>query len=207
MVQAKDKFMKTNYWQKALATLVVAGLVASASTVLAQTTPVTSPAPVSTAPPLAYGVPQVLQLVQAKVGDDTIIAYINNAHISYNLDASQIIYLRQLGISDPVLMAMLNQPKAGVAPAPAPVAYSTPPAPAPVAAPTAPAPTVTYVQSQPSVTYVQSAPPTVYYTQPYYYPSYGYGYYPPVSLSLGFGWGWGGGWRGGGWHGGGGWHR
>ena len=199
----KDEIMKTKSWQKMLATLAVAGLVASASTALAQYTPAASPAPAGTpAQTLPYGVPQVLQLVQAKVSDDTIIAYVNNARISYNLDASQIIYLRQLGISDPVLMAMLNQPKAGVAPAP--VAYTTPPPATPAPAPVpstvvqTPAPTVTYVQSQPSVTYVQSPPTTVYYAQPYYYPSYSY--FPPVSLSFGWVFGHGGGWHGGGWH-------
>ena len=207
--------MKTNSWQKALATLAIAGLGVSAGTVQAQYTPVASPAPASTpAQALPYGVSQVLQLVQAKVSDDTIIAYINNAHISYNIDANQIIYLRQLGISDPVLKAMLNQPRVGGVPAA--VAYTPPlvaptaPAPAPVAAPATPAPAVTYVQPQPPVTYVQpqpsvvyvqSPPQTVYYAQPASPPWYSY--IPPVSLS--FGWIWGNG--GGGYHGGGGWHH
>jgi len=190
--------------------MAVVGLMASATTVLAQSTPATAPtiapAPVtSSIPPLAYGVPQVLQLVQAKISDDTVIAYINNSRINYGLDANQIIYLRQQGVSDAVVSAMLNQPKPGAVAA-APAAPTATPAPAPAQVASAPvAPTVTYVQSQPTVTYVQTPPTTYYYTQPYYYyPSYAY--YPPVSLSFGFGWG--GGWRGG-YHGGyrGGWHR
>ncbi len=186
--------MKTNCLSKLGTAAVVAGLLVSAGAISAQNMAAPTPPPVSApAPQLAYGVPQVLQLAQAKIGDDTIIAYINNSRINYALDANQIIYLRQQGVSDVVVTAMLNQPKAGgVAPAPATFA-AQPAAPAPAPAPV-PAPTVTYVQTQPTVTYVQTAPPvTYYYSNPYYYPSYAY--YPPVSFSIGLGWG--GGWRGG----------
>jgi hypothetical protein len=204
-----DKFMKTFNWQSKLATVVVAGLVMSAVTVPAQSlatnpTPVTTVVPVSApvpqpAPPLAYGVPQILQLAQAKISDDTIIAYIRNSGTSFGLNAAQIIYLRQAGVSDVVITAMLNQPGPAVlppqpsyaAPQPAPQA----PAPAPQPTYSAPAPQTVYVPStpapEPTVTYIQSVPTTtdVYptYSDPYYY--------PPVSLSFGFGWG--------GWHGGG----
>ena len=63
---------------------------------------------------LPYGVSQIVQLEQAKVGDETIIAYIKNSGSSYRLDADQIIYLRQQGISDGVITTMLNQPKPAV---------------------------------------------------------------------------------------------
>ena len=173
-----------------VAVMAATGLVLSVATAAAQNSPAASQAVNSPVPQLAYGVPQVLQLTQAKVNDDTIIAYIKNSGNSYGLNADQIIYLRQQGVSDAVLTAMLTQPKAAVsAPAPQPAAstaYAEPSSTATVA---------------PAVTYVQTVPATVYYTQPYYYPAYGW--YPPVSFS--FGWGWGGGWHGGGWHGGG--HR
>jgi hypothetical protein len=209
--------MKTCNWRKTLAALAVAGLTASASTALAQNSPATNPAPTTTVsapePQLAYGVPQILQLAQAKISDNTIIAYIKNSGISYGLNASQIIYLRQQGISDAVITTMLNQPSpamASAAPQAPAVAYTPPPAPAPSQEP------VQVATPAPTVTYIQSTPPTTYYYEPYYYPAYypayGYGFYPPVSFS--FGWGWGGGWRGGGgWHGGGfgggrgGWHH
>jgi len=158
----------------------------------------------SPAPQLPYGAPQILQLAQAKVGDDTIIAYIRNSGYSYSLSADQIVYLKQQGVSDAVITAMLNQPK------PAPVPYSsTAPAQQPVSTTTV----------APSVTYVQSAPAASYYAyQPYYYPTYSapsysypaYSWWPPISLSFGWIWGSGGGWHGGGggWHGssGGSWH-
>ena len=63
------------------------------------------------APQLAYGVPQIIQLSEAKVSDDTIIAYVKNSGNSFGLTADQIIYLRQQGVSDAVITAMLNQPK------------------------------------------------------------------------------------------------
>jgi hypothetical protein len=156
----------------------------------------------NSAPVLAYGVPQVLQLAQAKVSDDTIIAYIHNSGNSYNLNADQIIYLRQQGVSDNVLNVMLTQPK----PASAPVA--TPPDNSyQVPAPATPAPApVTYVQSAPppSTVYVVPNSQNYYYNtyaQPYYYP---YSYFPSVSLAFAFGGGssYHGGYYYGGYHGG-----
>src|SRR5271154_7584669 len=107
--------MKTSNFQR-LFLAAIAGLALSAMTVAAQN------APAPTAPSLPYGVPQVLQLVQAKVSDDTIIAYIHNSGNSYGLNADQIIYLRQQGVSDNVLNVMLTQPKPASASAPAPTA-------------------------------------------------------------------------------------
>jgi hypothetical protein len=224
--------MNTNNFPKYLVILAIAGLSALSLSAGAQQTAVTTAAPPAVsnpAPQLPYGVAQILQLSQAKVSDDTIVAYVRNSGNSYGLDANQIIFLRQQGVSDPVITAMLNQPKAGVS------AYSEPaPSASPAAAPadqtqaTAASnggSTATYSTATvaPSVTYVQSVPsyPTYYYSgYPYYYGYgypyyYGYGFYPGVSVSFGYRGGWygggyhyygGGGWHGGGWSGGGGWH-
>ena len=216
--------MKTNIVPKSLAIMAVASMAAFGFSAGAQQTKVTPAAPaavVSTAAPaLPYGVPQILQLAQAKIGDDTVIAYVKNSGNSYNLNADQIVYLKQQGLSEPVITAMLNQPKAGVAAMSDPSA--TPPPSATVA--TSGTSTATYDDSMasvptatvaPSVTYVQSAPADYsgYYAQPYYYPYgyypyYGYGWYPGVSIGFGYGYhGWyGGGFRGGGFRGGGGFH-
>ena len=172
--------MKTPDFPKTfLAGIAAVGLALSAMTVAAQ----------NSAPPLAYGVPQVLQLVQAKVGDNTIIAYIHNSGNSYNLTADQIIYLRQQGVSDNILNVMLTQPKPASAPAPAaPTPDNSYQAQAPASY--APAPTTTYVQSAPpsTVYVVPNSQPyyynNYYYSQPYYYP---YSYFPSVALSFGFG--------------------
>jgi len=213
--------MKTFHFQKIfLAVVAAAGLALSTLTLAAQDSTV-SPAPL-----LAYGVPQVLQLVQAKVTDDVIIAYIHNSGNSYGLNADQIIYLRQQGISDRVLAVMLNQPKPASTPAPtAPAPAADTPQPQVVYTPT-PAPA--YVQPASSSTVYVMPNNQIYYSSyyPYYYP---YSYCPGVSLAFGFGGGYGGGYyygggyrggyyggyhggyyggyHGGGYHGGGGWHH
>jgi len=219
------RLMKPNYF-KSLAALMTAGcMTLSASVALAQDSSASQTAPaqpaqpapdVAPAPPLPYGVSQILQLQQAKVGDDTIIAYIRNSRNSYGLNADQIIYLRQQGVSSAVINTMLSQPAPGVlAAAPTP---TQPASAAPATYDSQPASPTSIVG--PSVTAIDptaTAAATTYYYQPYYYPNYyypcyypAYGFYPGVSLSVGWGGRWGGGW-GGGWHGGGGfhggWHR
>ena len=212
-----------------LTVTITAVLVLAARNVPAQDS-TTSAAP--TAPvQLSYGVSQIVQLSKAKVSEDTIVNYIRNSGSSYGMDANQIVYLKQQGVSDAVVNTMLSQPRqvAQAAPPPAyPAASSTATATATVVA----QPVVTYVQ--PAATYVPSSSVYVipdtqtyryynnYYYQPScgYYPYYGGWNYPAVSFSFGFGGGyrggyygggWGGGYRGGysgGYHGGGGgWHR
>lgn len=202
-----------------LAVVVAAGLLSVAPTAWAQSVPVAAPVSVP-----ADGLSDIVKLSQAKVGDDIIITFIKNSGYVYNLTAAQIIYLRQNGVSDPVITAILTLPRGGVAMAPAPAlapvsaasqpaetAYAPSSSPTDVVSGPPPAtPPASYVQTAPSstVTYVQTVPSTYYYYQPYYYPAYGYYAYPPVSVSLGWGWGWGGGWGWrGGWGGRGGWHR
>jgi hypothetical protein len=197
-----DNFMKTSNFQKSILAVAI-GLAFSAMTVVAQDSATSQPAPTQ----LSYGASQIVLLAHAKVSDDTIIAYIHNSGNSYVLDADQIIYLRQQGISDAVVNVMLNQPRnapAATAPQQNNSSYTS-------SAQTATAvaqPTTTYVASTPSSTvYVIPDTQTYYYDsgyyQPYYYPYYAWPY-APVSLSFGFGGRWGGGWHGGGFHSGGG---
>ena len=180
--------------------VMVAAMVAlAAGQAGAQTTMATS-----SAPALAYGVNDVVHLSKANVGDTTIINYIQNNGSGYGLDASQIIYLKQQGVSDAVLTAMLNQPSratsgtADVASAVAPVQTATTTTtyvtPAPVSAPA----------SSVSV-YVIPAPPVYsYYTYPRHYLGFN-SCWPSSVVYIG------GGYRGpgcGGWVGNrGGWHR
>jgi hypothetical protein len=169
--------------------LAVAGFVWWAWKAPAQDTSATGTAP------LPYGIAQVIKLEQARIGDDTVIAYINNSGDTYALNAGQIIYLRQQGVSDAVLTAMLTQSRAAAASAVAPQ-YA------------APAPQAT-VDAQPPVNYVQTAPADYSYDNypTYYYPNYS-SYYPYYNYYGYYGWpwrvGWGWGWYGGGWHWG--WH-
>ena len=203
-----------------LTVTITAVLSLAAGNVPAQDSTPTSAA--QTAPvQMSYGVSQIIQLSKAKVNDNTIVNYIRNSGSSYGLDASQIVYLKQQGVSDTVINTMLNQPR--------PVAQAAPQPVYPAASSTAPVvqPAVTYVQTAPA--YVPSSavyviPDTRTYRDynNYYYPSYGYYYpyyggwcYPSVSFSFGFGGGYRGGYYHGGWggsyhggyRGGGGWHR
>jgi hypothetical protein len=216
--------MKTSNFQKLMATAILA-LLFLAENAVAQdsTTPIVAPsASVQTAPPLSYGVSQIVQLAQAKVGDSTIIAYIQNSGNNYGLNANQIIYLRQQGVSDGVINVMLNQRNNSPVAAAQTATISPQQNSSDISAQTSTAvaqPTVTYVQTVPSSS-VYVVPDTqtynydAYYYQPYYYPYYAWPY-PAVSLSFGFGGRWGGGYyhgggfHGGGWHGGGhgGWHH
>jgi len=200
--------MKISPLIKILAVLAAAGLGGSVASLPAQDAVTTNaPAPVVAlipTPNLSPSALQVLQLAEAKVGNGTILAFVKGSQASYNLDAAAIIFLRQQGVSDDVLTAMLTPP-APVAvtnpplPAVAPVAQPTP-APVPETADAAPTPapdssvvdasTTTYVGAPPD------DPPVIY--QPVYTPYY----YPPVVYSFGVY----GGYHGGGYHGGGNWN-
>jgi len=204
--------MKTkNLKSSLLAIAAVTTLAFTAGNVIAQNSTTTAqPAAASQpAPQLSYGVPQVLQLEQAKVSDGVIVNYIQNSGTIYSLKADEIVYLKQQGVSDAALNAMLNQRTR--------LTGSTEPAATTASSTTASAQTYTPAP-QPAVTYVQTTPAyvpsstvyvipdtqtyqygTYYYSgYPYYsYPYYG-GYYGWPAVSLSFGWG---GYYGGGYHG------
>jgi hypothetical protein len=188
----------------------IMGLWAAAATVRADdavtNAPTESPAvtpavPVvpSAAPQLAFGVDQIMELNQAQAGDSTILAYIKSSGNSYGLDAGQIIYLRQQGVSEAVITAMLSQPKPSAAPLVAgatspPASYATPAPEGDYAQPPAPPVEVpgssVYVIPD-TATYNYCA--TYGYSQPYYaWPGGG-----PVVVNIGYGGRWGGAYRGG----------
>jgi hypothetical protein len=134
-----------------------------------------STAQADTAAKLPYGVADVLKLSHAQVSEDVISSYIQNSGTVYNLAPSDIVYLKEQGVSDRIVNQMLDQRKR-VAEASSQVASTASQAqPAyNYSAPSAPAPT--YVQ--PAVSYV---PSSTVYTIPYpdaTYAYYGYGYRP-----------------------------
>jgi hypothetical protein len=157
-------------------------------------TPVQPVAASQPAPELSYGVPQVLQLVQAKVSDDIIVNFVQNSGTIFALQANEIVYLKQQGMSDSVLNAMLNQRSrltASTTPAAAASATATYTPPATTAPPAA-----TYAApAQSSTVYVIPDTQTYRYNAwyygatPYYYYPYYSGYYGWPAVSLSFGWG------------------
>ena len=153
--------------------------------------------------------PQVLQLSQAQVGDSTIIAYVQNSGTIYSLNAPEIVYLKQQGVSDAVITTMLNQRQR--------VAQSAVQAPAATTISQPVSAEASTVLAQPAATYVQTVPSSTVYvipdTQTYqyynnyypyysYYPYYGGWGYPAVSFSFGYGGGYHGGYYRGGYYGG-----
>jgi len=210
--------MKIQGFHKTSLALATALIVASStSNIFAQDTatpPVTAATP-TTAPGLPAPVAQVLQLSQAKISDSTIVAFVQNSGTVYGLNADQIVYLKQQGVSETVIDAMLNQRSAMAAAAqtPPPAPQTTMPAQASapdttVAQPTTPAPSSVYVVPDTQTYNYNSS----VYAYPNYYPYYDpyYAYYGwPVTFSFyggrgGYWGGWHGGGWGGGWHGGGG---
>lgn len=164
-----------------------------AASVAAQESATSEKVPVAIAPTqLNQGAAEILKLARAKIHDDVTVAFIQKGDRRYSLTANEIVYLRQEGVSDRVLTAMLNQqPQAGAAPllqeeAPTTVVsasapqYDTPP-PTTAVVETAPASTVYVVPSTP-----------IYYSfydpWPYYWSS-AWPYWGPY-VSFGFYWGW-----------------
>ena len=233
--------MKSRISFRPMTTLVVLRCSLTAPVLLAQySTPApasveaAAPAPVSETRQvqLSPGVPDVLKLGRAHVSDEAITAFISNSGRTYHLSVSEILYLREQGMSDQVLTAMLSAGQnaaatiAQAAPQPAPQ-----PASQPASQPVPTGPTADWANSspQPATAAPQYAPTydavAPVYTQPspvYAYPAPSYSYYDAwpyywgyPSLSFGFGFGrgyyggyhggyYGGGYHGGGYHGGGG---
>ena len=168
--------MKTHSLQSSfLAIAAITALAFLTGNVVAQDSSATTnaqPAAASQpAPKLSYGVPQILQLAQAKVSDGIIVQYVQNSGTIYTPTASEIIYLHQQGVSDIVLNAMLDQRRR--------LTGSTEPT-MPAPAGSSAAQTAATTAAQPSVSYVETAPDytpssTVYVipdTQTYDYDTY-----------------------------------
>jgi hypothetical protein len=202
--------MKTQMLQNSfLAVTIAAALALAAGNVSAQDS-----SSAQTAPQLSYGVSQIIQLSKANISDDTIVTYVQNSGNNYGLDANQIVYMKQQGVSSKVINAMLNQHNLNTA---TQVASQPASSQDNSTATTAAQPTATYVQTAPayapssSVYVMPDTQSYNYYSYAYpYYPYYGYyGYgWPAVSLSFGYYGGYRGGYYYGGYHGGyyGGWH-
>lgn len=117
--------------------------------ILQRIPPTTRPESVTLTP----GLGEVVKLVQAGVGEEVILAYVEKYSGAFNLGADQILYLNDLGVSSTVVTSMLKHDGSNVAASAAPAVqtqavsnvpltpvYPAAPAPAPQAEATAPAP-------------------------------------------------------------------
>jgi uncharacterized membrane protein YgcG len=163
-----------------------------------------------------YGVDDVLKLSKAQVSENIILTYIQTSGTTYNLGPNDIVYLKQQGVSDGVVAAMMDtQRKAAQATqaqaaqaaqmAPNPPVYQAAPNAAPATPQYAPVSTATYEQPAATDTSVYSQPVSSTYVIPYpqatyaYYGGYSYPYYPSYYWypSVGFSFGYYGGYCGG----------
>src|SRR6266446_3663095 len=136
-------------------------------------------APQTTAPTdLSPPVTEVIKLAESGVGDDVVLAYIQNSQSIFNLSADDILYLRDVGLSSPVTTAMLNHDIALRNQAPQSVAAPPVPTTPPPAVPT------TTPEAASAPTYVTEPPAEVSY---FYNDLSPYGAW--VDLE-GFGWCW-----------------
>jgi len=149
-------------------------------------------APVAETVPLSTGAEEILKLSRAKINDEVTVAFVQNSDRRYSLNASEIVYLRKEGVSERVLVAMLNEPQTTVDPQspPQPEAMATA---AEASAPqyVAPPATTTFLETAPASTvYVVPSTPTYYSFYdpwPYWYDPWPYYYYP--TFAFGFYWG------------------
>lgn len=152
------------------------------------------------------GVAEVLRMAEAKVDPEVIKAYVKSSSTAFNLNAAEIIALKDRGISSEILTAMIQrgselrrQAAQNVQPSPNAAAQAAPP---PMANPYAPAPAYDYgvqsaypgyAYSYPAYSY--SYPDYSYYPNysyyPYYWPSYSVGYLGGGYYGgFGYGYGW-----------------
>ena len=85
-------------------------------------------------PPL--GIPDVVQMTQQHIGEETIIRQMESTHSYYNLTTNDIIYMKQQGVSDRVIGVMQGRRAPGpglVHGRPVRTVYVVEPAPPPVA--------------------------------------------------------------------------
>jgi hypothetical protein len=172
--KASQLYMKTTKWFGVVAMLIVSALPSMAQTPEAAAAGAPEQAQPAAPASLSPTAAEVVKLAGSGVGEDVVLAYIQNSQLMFNLSADAVLYLRDVGISQPIITAMLNHdnslrpqepqsPPSQYAPtATAPALAEVPaPAPAPVPAPAPQAPPPQVVVAAP--TYVSSPPPDVGY--------------------------------------------
>ena len=178
-----------------LGAIILAGVTATAQTAGTGDASLQPPPEVQAPAKLPYGVDDVLKLSRAHVSEDIIVNYIQNTGTIYNLNPQDLVYLRDQGVSDRVVNAMLDERKKLIAEASTQAPYapqpmtqapppdtSTPPDDASMAPDTG-------AQQPSSSLYVIPYPQATaayygYYSSPYAYPSY---YWPSVTFGFGYG--------------------
>ena len=172
------------------ATMLCVGVPLTSSGAQTPPTPSGNPAAtVATAPTLPDGVNEVVKMYQAGVGKDVILNYIKNTPQSYYVDADGIIYLRDVGLPQDIVNAMIRRDgelrqQALLAERSGQYAYAANQPVAQVPTPTTPPPEVSDWTDYPTYDYGY---PYYDYPHGYGYPYYGYGYGWPIIVGGGGG--------------------
>ncbi|MCP5521065.1 MAG: hypothetical protein H7A46_05910 [Verrucomicrobiales bacterium] len=126
-------------------------------------------------PALSPGVAEVVQMARAQVGEQVLLDYVQDSPVAYDMTSAEIVYLKDVGISEPVIQAMMHRGQALRAQAPAAPAVETvpvssePPAVAPAEAVTVMAPVPASPVYETPVAAPAAAPASV--TNNYFYGS------------------------------------
>ncbi len=182
------KRYKLNRW--AVAALAAGGLCVAMAGDTSQTTPTTaSPATGTNAAPTKVIAParadlppvasEVVRMSEAGVSEDVMLAYVRNSANNYSLDADQIVYLHDLGISSAVLNALTAHGQVAASSSATEAANRTTPA------PNSSSQNATATAATTTSTAVSGAAATYYDTlAPYgtwmYLPAYGWCWQPTV---------------------------
>jgi hypothetical protein len=84
-------------------------LTASSTPAVAPAAPKPGEAALGTQSGFAPNVAEVLKLARSSVGDEVVIAFIKNSPSPYRLSASDVLALKDAGLSSPVVAAMLSR--------------------------------------------------------------------------------------------------
>src|SRR5690349_19602918 len=61
------------------------------------------------APEVSPGAAEVIKMAESGTSEDILLAYVQNSTATFDLSADQILYLRDIGLSSPLISAMLNR--------------------------------------------------------------------------------------------------
>jgi hypothetical protein len=102
--------MKNTMWMGLLAatTLPLNFTMAQDSVTTAPDAPPPMTAIASAPTNIPPAIADVIRLAESGVGDDVVLAYIQNSQALFNLGADDVLYLRDVGVSSVVITAMLN---------------------------------------------------------------------------------------------------
>src|SRR5512137_1220980 len=100
-------FMRSTNWIRWIAVLTLALFSARAQTPQAGVPSAEAQAQAGAPANLSPSAAEVIRLATSGVGDEVVLAYIQNSQAPFNLSADHVLYLKDIGLSPQVTSAML----------------------------------------------------------------------------------------------------